>query len=92
MIREKIVDNLDSLPFLNNIPLLRRLFGSTNSNATRSEMLVLITANIITEDSKLEQMTKGFEHSVNSLIEFTQEDRSKNRFTPQGDLTRCFWE
>ena len=92
MIREKLADNLDSLPIVNNIPFLRRLLGATNSSAVRSEMLVLITGTIITDKSKLEEMTSGYEHSVNSLIEFTQEERSLQRFTNKGDLTKCFWK
>ena len=92
MIREKVSDNLDTLPLINNIPFLRRMLGSTNSSATRSEMLILITGNIITEESQLEQMTKGYEHSVNTIIEFSQDDRSKNRFTTKGDPTQCFWK
>ena len=92
MIREKLSDNLDTLPIINNIPFLRRLLGATNSSAVRSELLVLITGTIITDKTKLEEMTAGYEHSINSLIEFTQEDRSRQRFSNKGDLTKCFWK
>ena len=94
LIREKVNDNLDSLPVINSIPFLRRLLGDTNISTTRTEMLVLISGTIVTEETPLEQMLRGYQQSVDSLVEFSQEpyNRRVRRFKHSGDLDKWFLE
>ncbi len=94
LIREKVQDNLDSIPVVSNIPFLRRLLGDTNVSTARTEMLVLITGTIVTEDTKLQQLVRGYQQSVDSLIEFAQPttNNRKSRFKHNGDLDKWFFE
>ena len=70
MIKEKLTDNLDSIPIIKNIPFLRRLVGDTDYQKQRTEMLVLVTGTIITQESRLEELTNRYKQSVNLLEEY----------------------
>ena len=70
IIREKSTDNLSTLPGLGGIPFLRRLFGDTDISTDRTEMMILITGYIVSEDSHLEELVKRYEQAVDTLIDF----------------------
>ena len=70
MIQKKKKDDLAGLPLVNNIPLLRRLFGSTDSSVERTELLVLITGYIVDEKSDVEEMINRYDEAVKALNEF----------------------
>ena len=70
IIREKSTDNLSTLPGLGGIPFLRRLFGDTDISTDRTEMMILITGYIVSEDSHLEELVKRYEQAVDALIDF----------------------
>ena len=70
LIREKSTDNLSTLPGLGGIPFLRRLFGDTDISTDRTEMMILITGYIVSEDSHLEELVKRYEQAVDALIDF----------------------
>ena len=70
LIQEKKTDNLDSVPLINQVPILRRLIGSTDASVERSEILVLITGYIIDEQSKVEEMIKRYNDAVKALNDF----------------------
>ena len=67
LIQERTSDNLDSLPLINKIPILNRLFGSTNASVERSEILVLITGYIVNEKSPVEDMIKRYNDAIKAL-------------------------
>lgn len=73
LIQETKHDNLESIPLINDIPFLRRLFGSTNASANRSEILILITGNIVNERSEVEDMIRKYNDALKALNRF---DRS----------------
>lgn len=79
LIQERKTDYLDSIPLINQIPVLRRLFGNTNANIERTEILVLITGYIINEKSQVEDLIKRYNDSLRSLNSFNQDihERSK---------------
>ena len=85
LIQEKKTDSLDSIPIINQIPFLRRLFGNTNASVERSEVLVLITGYIVNEKSPLEDMLKRYNDAINSInsfnkdLEIRQEPKNQNR-------------
>lgn len=70
IIKEKSTDNLSTLPGLGGIPFLRRLFGDTDISTDRTEMMILITGYIVSEDSHLEELVKRYEQAVDALIDF----------------------
>ena len=70
IIKEKSTDNLSTLPGIGGIPFLRRLFGDTDISTDRTEMMILITGYIVSEDSHLEELVKRYEQAVDTLIDF----------------------
>lgn len=70
LIKETKKDSLESLPLINSIPLLRRLFGSTDASAQRSEILLLITGTIVHEKSQVEEMVKKYNDALKTLNDF----------------------
>ena len=94
MIREKSSDTLSTLPVLGSIPFIRRLIGDTNVNAERTEMMILITGTIISENTQLESLLKQYKESVDSAIEFNRppEERKHKLNQKKGLLERWFIE
>ncbi|CAM5487308.1 type II secretion system protein GspD [Rhodanobacter lindaniclasticus] len=55
------------IPGLNRIPLIGRLFGSTNRNRDRTELIVLITPRIIRNSQEAKQVTDEYQEKFESL-------------------------
>jgi len=55
------------IPGLNKLPLIGRLFGSTNRHRDRTELLVLITPRVITSGSDARQVTDEYQRKFESL-------------------------
>jgi len=94
LIQERRNDMLDSIPIINKIPLLNRLLGSTNANTERSEILVLITGQIVTEKSPVEDMIKRYNDAIKALNKYDSQlgdrpDGEKNRHSLLAD--KEFW-
>ena len=70
MIKEKVTDNLDSLPIIDRIPFLRRLVGDTDYQKERSEMLILVSGHIITSENRLEELVSQYQQAVALLQEY----------------------
>lgn len=70
LIEEDILDSLSSVPIINQIPILRRLFGETNSAFERKEILILITGHIINEKSRVEDMISRYNDAIDAISEF----------------------
>lgn len=67
LIQENTKDNLDSVPIINQIPLLKRLLGSTNASVERTEVLVLITGYIVNEHSEIETLISRYNDAIKTL-------------------------
>ena len=70
LIQESGQDKLQSLPFLNEIPFLRRLLGNTDSNLNRTEILIMITGHIINEKSRVEDMIRRYNDALEAINDF----------------------
>ena len=95
LIQEKRTDYLDSIPLINEIPFLRRLFGNTNANVERTEILVLITGYVITEKSPVEDMMRRYNDSINLLNKFNKDINERSKPQNQGRRmlkTEEFWK
>lgn len=79
LIQERKNDYLDTIPIINQIPILRRLFGSTNASVERSEILVLVTGYIVNEKSPVEEMLKRYNDAVNSLNSFSKDIKERSK-------------
>jgi general secretion pathway protein D len=55
------------IPGLNQIPILGRLFGSTNRSKNRTELIVLITPRVITNSEEAKQITDEYQQRFESL-------------------------
>ncbi|HEY8229268.1 MAG TPA: type II secretion system secretin GspD [Rhodanobacteraceae bacterium] len=62
---DSIQDN--GVPFLNRIPVLGRLFGTTDRNRARTELIVLITPRIIRNPEEARRNTDEYETQFESL-------------------------
>ncbi len=94
LIQEKKKDSLDSLPFINHIPLLNRLVGSTDASVERSEILMMITGYIINEHSPVEEMIKRYNDAIEALNDFDSKlgDRpGASESHPALMTTKEFW-
>ncbi|MDR3447052.1 MAG: type II secretion system protein GspD, partial [Dyella sp.] len=61
-------DNTDTgIPVLNRVPILGRLFGTTNHSRNRTELLVLITPRVITSSEEAKQVTDEYQRRFESL-------------------------
>jgi general secretion pathway protein D len=65
----------DGVPFLRRIPILGDLFGSTNNNGTRTELIVLLTPRVIRSENEstavmteLESQFRGLKKEMPGLI------------------------
>jgi len=79
LIQETRNDKLQTVPFINQIPFLRRLFGNTEASVERSEILVLVTGYIVNERSQIEDLIKRYNEALKSLNTFdgTLGDKAK---------------
>lgn len=70
LIYEEGTDELESLPFINEIPFLRRLLGHTSSDLTRTEILIMITGHIVNEKSRVEDMIRRYNDAIEAINDF----------------------
>lgn len=61
-------DNTDTgIPGLNRVPVVGRLFGTTNHSRNRTELIVLITPRVITSSEEAKQVTDEYQRKFESL-------------------------
>jgi general secretion pathway protein D len=60
------------IPFLGDIPLLGRLFNSTDDSKTRSEILVFITPYVIDNSEEMEQETRRLKDAIGAEARWTK--------------------
>ena len=70
LIQERKEDSMSSLPFINKIPILNRLTGTTDAAVERTEVLVMVTGHIVNEHSPVEDMIKRYNDAIKSLNDF----------------------
>ena len=54
-------------PIINQIPILKRLIGSTNAAVERTEVLVLITGYIVNEHSEIDTLIRRYNDAIKAL-------------------------
>ena len=67
LIQQTDTNQDNGVPFLNRIPFLGRLFGTTDRNKTRTELIVLITPRIIRNPEDARRITDEYETQFESL-------------------------
>jgi|GEM_PF-4134794 len=64
LIQQNRTHTVTGLPFINRIPILRSLLGSTSSTRDKSELVILITPRIITDTDSLDRVGKEFRDTL----------------------------
>ncbi|HKX50950.1 MAG TPA: SPOR domain-containing protein, partial [Candidatus Binatia bacterium] len=72
------------IPYLMDLPVLGRLFGTTNDTSDRTELVMLITPHVVRNRDEAQQVTEGFKDKLygirNELERFWMEqERLKSR-------------
>lgn len=67
----------DSLPFITKVPLLATLLGYSTVEKQRTELLIMITASVISEETKLQQMIGRYQQSIKSIKDFNKTIKEK---------------
>ena len=67
LIQQQDDTNDTGIPGLNRIPILGRLFGSTNRDRNRTELLVLITPKVIGSSAEAREVTQEYQQQFESL-------------------------
>jgi len=71
---EQAEGNTDTgIPGLNRVPVLGRLFGSTNRSRNRTELIVLITPRVIRGGADAKQITDDYQSKFESLAPLRKE-------------------
>lgn len=70
LIKEKSNDMISSLPWVIDIPFLRTFFSNTTKTAERTEILMLVTATVIKDDNRLEDMIRRYRESISEIEKF----------------------
>lgn len=73
LIHDKSDTGRSGIPFLSEIPILGSLFGSTNRNSVRSELIILITPHVIRTHEKLQDATQELRDSLRNVRRFADE-------------------
>jgi general secretion pathway protein D len=67
LIQQSDINTDNGVPFLNRIPVLGRLFGTTNRNHDRKELIVLITPRVIGNAEQAREITDEYQTKFESL-------------------------
>ena len=96
LIQENNEETLSSLPWIADVPFLNWIFGYNSATNSRTEMLVLITAKIVKEDSKLEDLVKKYQDSVELIRNFEKNNKLRAKKIRQRQIEdrerKVWWE
>ena len=67
MIQDQKSRSNDGLPFLSRIPIIGELFGSTDRQSTRTELVVLLTPHVIRSEEDSDAVLTEFEQEFRAL-------------------------
>lgn len=67
LIQQQDTNGDSGIPVLNRIPVVGRLFGTTNNSRKRTELIVLITPRVIGSSEEAKQITDEYQQKFESL-------------------------
>lgn len=67
LIRDNTTNAHDGIPFLSEIPYLGSLFGSTDNQHGRTELLVLLTPRVVRNGAEMESATEELKRKIQSI-------------------------
>jgi general secretion pathway protein D len=78
LIRDSNTMFRSGLPFLSEIPLLGSLFGRTNRDANRKELLILITPHVIRTPERFQEMTQELKDSLRNVRKLADQKQKEH--------------
>jgi len=69
LISNRSVNGTNGIPYLNQIPWLGVLFGSTNQSTDRTELVVLLTPRVVAKKQDVSAVTNEFRRKLTGLYE-----------------------
>lgn len=69
LIREIKSASRSGIPFLSKIPIFGYLFGTTTDDYTKTELLVMVTPHVISNQDGADALTKDFQNRVKTIKE-----------------------
>jgi general secretion pathway protein D len=66
------------IPFLSDIPILGSLFGQTNKNSRRTELIILITPHVIRTVEGFQEMTQELKDSLRNVRQLADEKEKEH--------------
>jgi general secretion pathway protein D len=79
IIQETDRSSNDSMPFVAKVPLLATLFGYSKDEVQRTELLILITSTIISNETNLQKMLDRYKQSVALIRKFNEEVKKRSK-------------
>jgi general secretion pathway protein D len=62
----------DSVPLIAKMPILKNVFGYNTYQKERTELILMITASVIHEDSNLQKLVKRYKNSIKLIKDFNK--------------------
>jgi general secretion pathway protein D len=82
LIQQSDTNTRNGVPFLSRIPVLGRLFGTTERDKSRTELIVLITPRVIRDPEDARRTTDEYENQFQSLKPILHSDGSTPATAP----------
>lgn len=79
IIQEENRSTNESLPLISKVPILAAALGFNEFKLTRTELLIMITASVINEDSKLQKMIHRYKQSIKTIKDFNKSIKDKKK-------------
>jgi general secretion pathway protein D len=64
LISDNVTNSVNGVPWLSDIPVMGALFGATNDNATRDEIIVLVTPHVVRDASTARRVTDELREKI----------------------------
>ncbi|HJO91987.1 MAG TPA: hypothetical protein QF753_01195 [Victivallales bacterium] len=78
MIKNTNQDQLSTVPFLGNVPILNRLFGDTQITKKRTELILMVSGEIIKKTTSLEKLLVRYKNASKLLTEAYSKENINN--------------
>jgi general secretion pathway protein D len=68
LIRDKDIQEKTGIPYLNDIPYLGFLFGATNNEHDRTELLILLTPRVVRNAQDVRTVTEELREKIHAAV------------------------
>jgi general secretion pathway protein D len=78
LISERTSETVTGIPFLNRIPILKHIFGSTVIEKKKTELLVMLTPRVIVEEDDARAISDLYNERLQTLQKFLKESKMRS--------------